>query len=414
MDLYVENQCKQQIVQGNLKQFLLLFDANFQDLYKYVLRRVGEEKEAERIVNLTFLDALGQAPATPMDISYIVWLYSLAKPRVWDYLERNSLPEKRGLISVSTTFGDDGEAKDEEVAKVEKMMGKLSLEEREILKLKFFEEVSDADVMMILGVQEGAIGPKIYRVLKRAHFLLFGESDERQGVYFGELAGILSRVREREAIFVPEALKLNLRLDLENRIERKDFAIEAQEVTAKPFKDLTEEIPKGSDDPAKIFVQAVKEMRDDGELESFLAQQKFEKKEKIYDFIDRWKRAILFVPLMVFIAVFGVVVWQIVSGKIHFFSVSRGYPTVCKEEINFIGDFFDGERRTFDKAVSNPICEKFQVQGFEVKRSEYGKAEVTVETSLWTMQYHFQKKEKEWKIKEYERALNSNEKSGEV
>lgn len=414
MDLYVENQCKEQIVQGNLKQFLLLFDANFPALYKYVFRRALDEREVERITNLTFVEALGQAGAMPMDVSYIVWLYSLAKPRVWDYMERNSLPEKRGLIAASRAFGDDNEVKGEELARVEKMLGKLTLEEREILKLKFFEEVSDADVMVILGMTEGVIGPKIYRVLKRAHFLLFGESDDRQGVYFGELAGILSRVRDGESILVPEALKLNLRFDLENRIERKDFAIEAEEVRTKPFIDLAEDAPKGSDDPAKIFVQAVKEMREDGELESFLEQQQLDRKERVFDFIDKWKRALLFVPLIVFLAVFGVVAWQLVSGKVQLFAVKNESFTGCSAEVNFSGDFYDGEKRTFNKSVSNPMCQKFQVMGFDVTKSEYGKADVTVTTSLWTMQYHFEKKEKEWRIKEYERALNSDKKSGEV
>jgi hypothetical protein len=55
-----------------------------------------------------------------------------------------------------------------------------------------------------LGIEDGTIGPKIYRVLKRAHFLLFGESDERQGVYFGELSGFLARMRDLEYIDVPE------------------------------------------------------------------------------------------------------------------------------------------------------------------------------------------------------------------
>lgn len=415
MDLYVESQCIEQIRQGNLRQFLLLFDANFPAVYKYVFRRVGDEKEAERIVNLTFLDALGQASVTPIDVSFVVWLYSLAKPRVWDYLERNSLPEKRGLIAVSRAFDDDGgEVKDEEIVKVEKMMGKLSLEEREILRLKFFEEVSDADVMLVLGMSDVVIGPKIYRVLKRAHFLMFGESDDKQGVYFGELAGILSRVRDSESVFVPEALKLHLRLDLTNRIERKDFAIEAEEIRTKPFVDLSENAPKGSSDPAKIFVEAVKEMRDDAELERLKQEEKLEKKERLYDFIDRWKRALLFVPLAVFLAVFGVVVWKVVFSNLSLFPVERAYVTTCGIEVNFVGDFADGEIRSVNKGVSDRLCDKFQVKRLEVSRLADGKVGVTVDTQSWDLNYKFVKKVKEWRIKEYERTANSDKKSGKI
>ena len=88
MDLYVERQCVDKMKGGNSKQFLLLLDANFVDVYGYVARRVGDRAEVEKIVRLTFLDALGQIGNTPTDVSYLIWLYSLAKPRVWDYIAK--------------------------------------------------------------------------------------------------------------------------------------------------------------------------------------------------------------------------------------------------------------------------------------------------------------------------------------
>ena len=157
MDIYVERQCVEQIKSGDSKQFLLLFDANFGDLYKYVARRVFESEERENIMRLTFLDALGQVKSMPTDSNFFVWLCSLAKPRVWEYMNKSSFPEKQGLISASEETVD---SENEGLEKVKKMMNKLSLEEREILRLKFFEEFTDGDVMTILGMQEGVIGPK--------------------------------------------------------------------------------------------------------------------------------------------------------------------------------------------------------------------------------------------------------------
>jgi DNA-directed RNA polymerase specialized sigma24 family protein len=98
MDLYVERQAIEQMKAGDASKFLLLFDENFTPLYRYVLRRVFDTAEAERITRMTFLDALGQIQNTPMDTSYTVWLYSLAKPRVWDYLARNNEAAKAGIV----------------------------------------------------------------------------------------------------------------------------------------------------------------------------------------------------------------------------------------------------------------------------------------------------------------------------
>ena len=76
MDIHVEKQCVDQMKSGNTRQFLMLFDAYFSDLYKYVARRVGHGEDTELIVRLTFLDALGQIQNTPVDTGYLIWLYN--------------------------------------------------------------------------------------------------------------------------------------------------------------------------------------------------------------------------------------------------------------------------------------------------------------------------------------------------
>ncbi|MCX6734752.1 MAG: RNA polymerase sigma factor [Candidatus Peregrinibacteria bacterium] len=428
MDLYVERQCIQQIKEGNIKQFLLLFDANFADLYKYVARRVGDVEVADKIVRLTFIDALGQAQSTPDESAYIVWLCGLARPRVWEEISRSSFPEKQGLISVVATDGQAESTENEEaISKVDKMMKKLSLEEREIFRLKFFEEVSDGDVMSILSISEGSIGSKIYGVLKRAHFLLFGKSDERQGVYFGELTGLLSRVRELEKIVIPEVLKLSLRADLAARIDRKEFAINSEPMEEErpkepPVKVVTE-VFKGSNDPAKIFVSAVKEMREEEEIQKMQDSLKFEREEKIFDFLERWKWAFTVVPGMVFVGLIGIFIFNFWSNR----PIERGYITACKIEVKYKGDFSDAEIRNVDKGISDQICGHFDVKKLLISRLDDGKVQVNVDVPKWLLEYKFAKKLKDpnagvtaavnagpWRIKEYARTLSSNEKSGEV
>ncbi len=415
MDLYVEKQCVEAIRGGNLRQFAMLYDANFDDLYKYVARRVAEPSEIDRIVRLTFLDALGQAQATPTDITYIVWLYSLAKPRVWEYIAKSSFPDKQGLISV-----EDGEGvkdPDDMVEKANRVMGKLSLEEREILRLKFFEEVTDGDVTTVLSAEEKTIGPKIYRVLKRAHFLLFGESDERHGVYFGELSGFFEKLRDSEVVEVSQGLKLNLKNDLSNRVERKDFAIEVenQEVETKeeetPFavKDDVMEAT-GSNDPAKIFVEAVREMKEEQEIEKQREREVFEKKEYLYDLIDRWKPAIVMIPALLFFVVLSYVFIGLYD---HFNRLERGYPTLCEASVVFDGDFSDSEKRALVGQVSDPVCETFDAVALQYTKGDDG-VNLHVDLEGQTLDYEFVKKNPNWRIVRYEKTFNSDEQSGEV
>jgi DNA-directed RNA polymerase specialized sigma24 family protein len=412
MDIHVEKQCIDDMKRGDTKKFLMLFDANFDLVYKYVARRISDRFEVEKIVRLTFLDGLGQIQGAPTDIGYVVWLYSLARPRVWEYMAKASFPEKQGLIAKS----GDKAGVDELVERAEKMMGKLSLEEREILRLKFFEQVSDGDVMTILGMEEGSIGPKIYRVLKRAHFLLFGESDERKGVYFGELSGFLERLRDVEEIEVLDVLKLNLRMDLVQRIERKDFAIdtsgEVLEKAEDPFEGSESVVsePRGSNDPAKIFVEAVREMREDEAREEELERLKFEKRERFLNFIDRWKGILTLIPVALFVWLFVAILVDVLGNM----KVERGLLATCDVEIEFDGEFSDTEKRNLNQGISNRLCDYFEVEKLMIAKSGEGVVNVEVDVPEWMIEYKFVNEVNEWRIKKYERTFDSNNQSGQV
>lgn len=396
MDLYVEKQCVDLMKQGELKQFILLFDAYFAGLYRYVARRIGDGKETDEIVRLTFLDALGQIQNTPTDTGYLVWLYSLAKPRVWERISQASFPKQQGLI-----MGKSESGQEDLLARAEKMMNKLSLEEREILRLKFFEEVADGDVMMILDMEEGTIGPRIHRVLKRAHLLLLGESGERHGVYFAELAGFFARVRALEKIDISEAFKLNLKADLMKRIERRDLAVDselvAQAKKPRPFAEKDQKLKaKGSSDPAKIFVEAVREMREE-------EQRAFESRERIMDLIDRWKHVLVAAPVVVFVSLVGIFVFGIFN-----VGVERGYPSLCQEEIDFDGDFADGVKRDLVKNVGNRLCDHFEEKQVLISRNNDGPVDVEFSTSDWLLKYEFAKKKGAWRIQQYARTASGN------
>jgi RNA polymerase sigma-70 factor, ECF subfamily len=415
MDSYVESQCVEKMKEGDPRQFLALFDAYFIEVYKYVVRRVGGGGHAEEIVRQTFLDALGQIQNTPENLSYAVWLYSLARIRVFDYIEENGFPSVQGVITTIEASEDAGLGEDL-VKKAEKMFGKLSLEEREILRLKFFEEVSDADVMAVLGMEDGAIGPQIYRVLKRAHFLLFGESQGGQGVYFGEISGFLGRLRKIEQIEEPIILNQTLRGEVSGKIDRRDFAIdvEAEDILGKKKKRFDEDsadAPKGSNDPAKIFVEAVKEMRAEEEEQRLKAQMKEERKECLCEFLEKWRLAFSLIPA----AIFSVVLLFIAFSIFNFWgsedSIERGFPTVCEVPVEFGESFADGEIRDINRRVSDRICAHFIVGVLKITKSGSG-ITVFVDSEDWLMEYGFVKKDKDWRIKRYVRTPHSDQKSG--
>lgn len=399
----MERQYLEKIRNGEKEKFLNLYDEAFASLFKYVGRRVSDRSERDKIIELTFLDAILQVEAMPSDISFLVWLYSLARPRVQNYLNKVGREAAMAGVSRPEIGGDAFE-------KVEKLFGKLGMEEAEILRLKFFEELSDMEVMIVIGGEEEKIGSQIYRVYKRAHFLLFGETGQPQGVYFGELNGVLSKVKDLEEIEVSEPLKLRLKSELGSRINRRDFAIEAQEVEqgprVNPFEGAT-----GSDDPAKVFVEAVKDMREKGEVMPFEEdQEKYERREQMIELFDKFKWAIALVPALIFVGVVSVVVYSF----LNLGTVPRGAYAACEAEIEFEGNFTYSEQRLIHDGFSDRLCAAYDdVQAIKFVR-EQDDVKVFVEKEGENLEYGLKEKYDRWIIDYYAKVIDSNEKSREV
>jgi|GEM_PF-2005377 len=223
MDLRTENQYKENFLQDP-RGFLHLFVDSFSGLYRYVARRVSDEVVREQITGLVYLDAIGQMSTCPRDVNFLTWLYGLARVRVKEYV-------KGGVVGPNTTLSSpifdgagvvDGVYDDEMKLKqqAETFFSILTLEEQEIIRLKFFEELTDGEVMYVLGMVEGTIGAKIYQVLKRGYEVLFGQVADGTGVYYGELHSFLSRLKNIEKIPVSETFKLKLRSEVEAKLER--------------------------------------------------------------------------------------------------------------------------------------------------------------------------------------------------
>jgi len=437
MDLYVERQCVDQMKAGDSKKFSLLFEAYFANVYQYVARRVGDPQEVERIVRLTFLDAVGQIQSTPTDTAYLVWLYSLSKPRAWSYINKAVFPKKQGLIDV----GGDGEGvaepfTDLTAQKVANMFKKLTMEEAEILRLKFFEELADGDVLFVLGGEDALIGPKIYRVLKRAHFLLFGESDQRQGVYFGELSGFLERAKSSEKIEIPEAFKLSLKADLDAKQDRKDSAFEAP--TSAPFeapvfsedfdtvqdKAPWEEIKTeekveqpsraeavGSDDPAKIFVQAVKEMREEEAAGKTTMLSEFEEKERLLELFDKFKWLLVLIPVILFVTIAVVVVKGLLPDQ----KIQRLVTfDTCETSATFDGVWTVEDKNDINKNLVKDICKNFEAEKIVINRLADDEIEINVDVKDAVLEYKVAKENSKWLIKEYAKTSNSDEEQGQI
>jgi RNA polymerase sigma-70 factor (ECF subfamily) len=161
------------------ERFLVLYDKYVDQIYRYIARRTGSDKDsAHDILSQTFLDALSHIKDyTHQGFPFSSWLYRIAHNNIikWykksDQTRYDPIEEARKVSDPNENIlqkVDNGILQEQ----VQDMMNRLEPEEQEIIRLKFFENVSNIEIADILGLSVTNVGVKVYRTLKKAKSLL--------------------------------------------------------------------------------------------------------------------------------------------------------------------------------------------------------------------------------------------------
>jgi len=169
------------------EKFIALYDKYFDNIYRYVARRTGNNDDTTQdIVSQTFLDALAHLKEfTWQGFPFSSWLYKIAHNNVIKWYkksEKSRYSPIEDARSVSDLNENQTEKLETKIAsqQVQEMMIKLDPDEQEILRLKFFEDVSNVEIADIMGISVTNVGVKVFRTLKKAKTLLPSKHELRK------------------------------------------------------------------------------------------------------------------------------------------------------------------------------------------------------------------------------------------
>lgn len=154
---------------GDEARFRHLFDIGYQPLIAYARRRTGDPVAADDVVAETLATAWRRRADLRADASPLPWLYGIAANvirnqwrsrgrahRLVDRLHHD--PLNRGYHDLDIEFPDPA---------LHAALDRLSFDDREILRLVTWEELSHAEVAETLGCSVNAVGIRIHRARKR-------------------------------------------------------------------------------------------------------------------------------------------------------------------------------------------------------------------------------------------------------
>ena len=138
-----------------------LYENYYDKIVRYIFIRINDQSEAENLGGDVFLRALQSLDSyrgRPQQM--IAWLFSIARNLVVDHVRKMS---KRQEISIDEVEIPDkhniGEAleKKSELERLSQVVKQLTPAQREVIGLRFFAELSSAEVGKILGKSSGAV-----------------------------------------------------------------------------------------------------------------------------------------------------------------------------------------------------------------------------------------------------------------
>ncbi len=138
-----------------------LYDEYFDRIAHYIYVRVGDRNEAEDLAGKVFLKALESLKSyKERGIPMQAWLFRIAHNVSVDRLRRKGRIATVPIDGVTVAGGEDPVAMAEksiEIERVNEAIQKLTPEQREVVRLRFFGDLSSKEVGAILRKSDGAV-----------------------------------------------------------------------------------------------------------------------------------------------------------------------------------------------------------------------------------------------------------------
>ena len=161
--------------QKDPRRFGELYEANFERVYAFIVRRVQDRHKAEDLTSEVFHHALANLAAFEWrGVPFAVWLYRIAVNEIADEWKRTSRlrPQPVADDDLDQSHWQEIERK----ATLFQLVNALPEDQRSVIIKRFVEEKSIREIAQEFGRSEGAIKQLQYRAIETLRARAGGQS----------------------------------------------------------------------------------------------------------------------------------------------------------------------------------------------------------------------------------------------
>ncbi len=146
-----------------------LYERYYQGIYRYVYYRVGSATLAEDLTADVFVKMLhGIQSYSLQGVPFSAWLYRIARNRVIDHMRRQPEKTDLSLEEARVETMASGETSLEQALQRDELLKAIQVltdDQRQVIILKFIEDMDNATIAAVLGKTEGAVKSLQHRAL---------------------------------------------------------------------------------------------------------------------------------------------------------------------------------------------------------------------------------------------------------
>jgi len=147
--------------------FEALYRSSRDDVYAYVAGLLCDRGAAEEVTAVAFERAFRKrAKFDSRRGSGRAWLFGIARNAALDELRRRKRHAELATDPVDPGAGDDAERYETRLL-LASALARLSARERELVALKFFAGLSNAEIGAVVGISESNAGTRLHRVVEK-------------------------------------------------------------------------------------------------------------------------------------------------------------------------------------------------------------------------------------------------------
>jgi len=160
----------EQAKNGDREAFGKLYKEYYSRIYRYARINVFNKLQAEDICQEVFIKAWKAIPKFSLQETgtFQAFLFRIARNLIIDLSRKKkevSIEEAENVPSDEDQF--ENISKKENIHIVRNALSRLEEKERQIIILRYFEDLSHAEVAKIIGMREGALRVRTIRLLKK-------------------------------------------------------------------------------------------------------------------------------------------------------------------------------------------------------------------------------------------------------